>query len=65
MAFLHNIMVCQFEFETSNQQCNSFVSTSNLGRNVSQNLIAGELENECPGWKILEKFISGGTSIRH
>ena len=65
MEFLHNTMVCQFEFETSNQQCNSFVITSSLRRNVSPNLIAGELEKECPGWKILEDLISGGTSIRH
>ena len=44
MEFLHNIVICQFEFETLNQQCNSFVMKRNLGRNFPKNLIAGGLE---------------------
>ena len=41
MEFLHNIVIFQFEFETANQQFNSFVITCNLGWNFSKNLIAG------------------------
>ena len=55
MEFLHNIMICQFEFEASNQQFNSFVITRNLGGNFSTNLLVGGLEkfpkpNKREGW---------------
>ena len=30
---------------------------------IFRNLIAGRLDYGCPGWKILEKLISGGKGV--
>ena len=62
MEFLLNIMICQFEFETSNQHCNlkfrtymnswvEFFPKFNSRGGWNENALAG---------KFLEKLISGG-----